>query len=61
MHGGRPLHGGRVKTYHDHRIAMAFTALGAAVHGVEIADPTCVAKTYPGFFYDVASLGVGIR
>ena len=61
VHGGRPLHGGRVRTYHDHRIAMAFTALGAAVHGVEIAEPTCVAKTYPGFFYDVAALGVGIR
>jgi 3-phosphoshikimate 1-carboxyvinyltransferase len=61
VHGGERLHGARVRTYHDHRMAMAFTALGAVVHGIEIAEPACVAKTYPGFFYDVASLGVGIR
>ncbi|MGO8724845.1 MAG: 3-phosphoshikimate 1-carboxyvinyltransferase [Acidimicrobiales bacterium] len=61
IHGGAPLHGGRVETYRDHRIAMAFTAIGAAVPGVEIADPGCVAKTYPGFFNDVLCLGVGLR
>jgi 3-phosphoshikimate 1-carboxyvinyltransferase len=60
IHGGASLHGGRVNTYHDHRIAMAFTAIGAAVPGVEISDPGCVAKTYPLFFADAASLGVGI-
>jgi 3-phosphoshikimate 1-carboxyvinyltransferase len=61
VHGGARLHGGRVRTYHDHRIAMAFTALGAVVAGVEIAEPGCVAKTYPEFFADVASLGIGLR
>jgi len=61
VHGGASLHGGRVDTYGDHRIAMAFTSIGAVVPGVEIADPGCVAKTYPGFFNDVARLGVGIR
>jgi 3-phosphoshikimate 1-carboxyvinyltransferase len=61
VHGGARLHGGRVDTYRDHRIAMAFTAIGAVVPGVEIADPSCVAKTYPCFFDDVARLGVGIR
>ena len=61
VHGGPRLHGGRVETYRDHRIAMAFTAIGAVVPGVEIADPGCVAKTYPLFFDDVARLGVGIR
>ena len=61
VHGGEPLHGGRVETYRDHRIAMAFTAIGAVVPGVEIAAPGCVAKTYPGFFDDVAGLGVRIR
>jgi 3-phosphoshikimate 1-carboxyvinyltransferase len=54
------LHGGRVDTYRDHRIAMAFTAIGAVVPGVEIADPGCVAKTYPDFFDDVTRLGLGI-
>ncbi len=61
VRGGAQLHGGRVDTYRDHRIAMAFTAIGAVVPGVEISDPGCVAKTYPGFFDDVARLGVGIR
>jgi 5-enolpyruvylshikimate-3-phosphate synthase len=40
---------------------MAFTAIGAAVPRLEISDPGCVAKTYPGFFDDVIRLGVGIR
>ena len=61
VHGGAPLHGGRVDTHRDHRIAMAFTAIGAVVPGVELANPGCVAKTYPRFFDDVARLGVGIR
>jgi 3-phosphoshikimate 1-carboxyvinyltransferase len=61
IHAGAPLHAGRIDTHRDHRIAMAFTAIGAVVPGVEIADPGCVAKTFPGFFDDVARLGVGIR
>jgi len=61
IRGGPVLHGGRVDTYSDHRIAMAFTAIGAVVPGVEIEDPGCVAKTYPGFFDDVVRLGIGIR
>ena len=38
-----------------------FSAIGAVVPGVEIADPGCVAKTYPGFFDDIVRLGVEIR
>ena len=60
VRGGAHLHGGRVETYRDHRMAMAFSALGAVVAGVEIADPGCVAKTYPNFFDDLCRLGVGI-
>jgi 3-phosphoshikimate 1-carboxyvinyltransferase len=40
---------------------MAFAAIGAVVPGVELSDPGCVAKTYPGFFGDIVRLGVGIR
>ena len=61
VHGGAPLHAGRIDTHHDHRIAMAFAAIGAVVPGVEIQEPGCVAKTYPRFWDDVARLGVGIR
>ena len=61
IRGGRPLHGGVVETYDDHRMAMAFSVLGAVVPGVSIASPGCVAKTYPGWWADLASLGVGVR
>lgn len=40
----------RVATYGDHRMAMSFALLGLRVPGIEIADPDCVAKTFPGFF-----------
>ncbi|MEM9251642.1 MAG: 3-phosphoshikimate 1-carboxyvinyltransferase [Planctomycetota bacterium] len=45
-----------VKTYDDHRIAMAFGVLGLARPGVTIDDPACVAKTYPQFFNDLDKL-----
>jgi 3-phosphoshikimate 1-carboxyvinyltransferase len=61
VHGGARMHPARVDTYHDHRLAMAFAALGAAVPGVEIVDPGCVAKTYPGFWADVSRVGIGLR
>jgi 3-phosphoshikimate 1-carboxyvinyltransferase len=41
---------GRVETYDDHRMAMSFTLLGLVVPGIEIADPGCVAKTFPTYF-----------
>jgi 3-phosphoshikimate 1-carboxyvinyltransferase len=47
--GGRP-HGARIKTYDDHRIAMSFAILGLAVPGIEIEDPACVGKSFPGFW-----------
>ncbi len=39
-----------VRTYDDHRIAMAFSILGLRAPGTIIEDPGCTAKTYPGFF-----------
>jgi 3-phosphoshikimate 1-carboxyvinyltransferase len=47
---------GRVATYEDHRMAMSFAVLGLVVEGIEIDDPGCTAKTYPGFFEDLAIL-----
>jgi 3-phosphoshikimate 1-carboxyvinyltransferase len=41
---------GRVATYDDHRMAMSFALVGLRVPGVEIEDPGCVAKTFPGFW-----------
>ncbi len=39
-----------VKTYDDHRIAMAFSVLGLKVPGTVIEDPGCTQKTFPNFF-----------
>lgn len=44
------LRGTVIETYDDHRMAMAFSLAGLVVDGVAIADPECVAKTWPGFF-----------
>jgi 3-phosphoshikimate 1-carboxyvinyltransferase len=47
--GGSPR-GARIETYDDHRIAMSFAILGLAVPGMEIEDPACVGKSFPGFW-----------
>ena len=49
------LHGARLGTHHDHRLAMAFGVLGAAVPGVEVDDPSVVSKSWPGFWDDLAA------
>jgi 3-phosphoshikimate 1-carboxyvinyltransferase len=46
----------RFATYDDHRMAMSLALLGLRVSGIEIDDPGCVAKTYPGFFADLERL-----
>ncbi|HSK24545.1 MAG TPA: 3-phosphoshikimate 1-carboxyvinyltransferase [Egicoccus sp.] len=49
VHPGAPGPG-VVQTYDDHRMAMSFALLGLRAPGIEIADPGCVAKTFPGYF-----------
>jgi 3-phosphoshikimate 1-carboxyvinyltransferase len=46
----------RIATYDDHRMAMSFALAGLRSTGVTILDPSCVAKTYPGFWDDLARL-----
>jgi 3-phosphoshikimate 1-carboxyvinyltransferase len=53
----RPLHGATIETYNDHRMAMSMSLIGLRVPGIIIKDPACVAKTYPGFWDDLFSLG----
>jgi 3-phosphoshikimate 1-carboxyvinyltransferase len=45
-----------IDTYDDHRMAMCFSLVALAGVPVTINDPDCVAKTYPAYFADFASI-----
>jgi 3-phosphoshikimate 1-carboxyvinyltransferase len=47
-----------IDSYGDHRIAMAFGVLGAAVGGVTIKGAESVAKTFPTFWDMLKNVGV---
>jgi 3-phosphoshikimate 1-carboxyvinyltransferase len=49
-------HGAELDPRGDHRMAMAFSILGLRIPGVTIKDPSCVAKSFPGFFAVLESL-----
>jgi 3-phosphoshikimate 1-carboxyvinyltransferase len=50
IYGGTPLVGARVKSYGDHRIAMAFAIAGMfASNETVIEDTDCIATSYPKF------------
>nr|WP_320010614.1 3-phosphoshikimate 1-carboxyvinyltransferase [uncultured Desulfobulbus sp.] len=48
--GGSNLHGARIETYNDHRMAMCFAVAGLRVPGVEITGEDCVVKSFPDFW-----------
>ncbi len=55
--GSSALYGTEIKTYMDHRIAMAFTIAGLVAEGVTTLDhPECVSISYPTFFDTLKSL-----
>jgi 3-phosphoshikimate 1-carboxyvinyltransferase len=48
--GGAPLHGARLQSFGDHRIAMAFAIAGLFAEGeTTITETACVNTSYPGF------------
>jgi len=51
----------QIETYHDHRIAMSLALAGLKVGSIQLRDPGCVAKTFPGYWRALASLGVELR
>ena len=53
--------GAVIRTYDDHRLAMAFSVLGLAVEGMKIENPDCAAKTFPNFYRTLDSLRSGSR
>jgi 3-phosphoshikimate 1-carboxyvinyltransferase len=50
--GGEPLHGARLQSFGDHRIAMAFAIAGLYAEGETVITGTeCVETSYPGFYH----------
>ena len=45
-----------IQTYGDHRVAMSFALVGLMTPGIKIAEPGCVAKTFPDFWQRLALL-----
>ena len=59
--GGKPLTGGVVSSCSDHRIAMSAAVASLICEGeVTVTDAEAVAKSYPAFWDDVASLGFNV-
>ncbi len=50
IHVPAPLHGARLPSFGDHRIAMAFAVAGLFAEGeTVIQDAECIRESYPGF------------
>ena len=50
IYGGAPLMGGQLKSYGDHRIAMAFAVAGMfSDEETVIEDTDCISTSYPSF------------
>ena len=62
IRGGRPLHGARLASHGDHRIAMAFAIAGLSAAGeTVIEDAGCVETSYPGFVEQLKRIEHGSR
>lgn len=46
-----------IKTYEDHRMAMAFAPLALSVGKIDIEEPGVVEKSYPAFWEDLKKAG----
>jgi 3-phosphoshikimate 1-carboxyvinyltransferase len=47
-----------IDTYDDHRMAMSFSLVSLGGVPVRINDPSCVGKTFPQYFEELASISV---
>lgn len=54
----KKMHGAKIETYNDHRIAMCFAIMGTKIPKIFIRNPMCVAKTYPNFWKDLQKVGI---
>jgi len=57
IEGGYPLHGAKIDSHLDHRIAMSFAVAALAARGeTKIQDADCVKISYPTFYEDLSKL-----
>ncbi len=49
-----------IKTYHDHRMAMAFAPLAILMGDVIVNEPMVVTKSYPDFWQDLKKAGFSV-
>jgi 3-phosphoshikimate 1-carboxyvinyltransferase len=49
-----------IKTYQDHRMAMAFAPLAVRLTKLQIADSEVVEKSYPSFWEDLRRIGLEV-
>ena len=49
-----------IKTYHDHRMALAFAPAALVYPEIIIEDPHVITKSYPGFWDDLKKIGFKI-
>ncbi|MBO5137677.1 MAG: 3-phosphoshikimate 1-carboxyvinyltransferase [Spirochaetaceae bacterium] len=55
------LHGSKVESYQDHRVAMSLAVMGLALETpVTVMDAECCAVSFPEFFEAMNGLGAGI-
>lgn len=47
-----------IKTYKDHRMAMAFAPLAAVFGEIQIENPNVVSKSFPGYWKEIEKMGV---
>lgn len=60
--GGNPLHGARIDSHMDHRVAMSFAVAGTICDGpLTIRNGECVNISYPAFYDDLYRLGGTVK
>lgn len=50
IEGGKDLHGGHIKTYDDHRIAMSFAVPSLLIPNITLDNPECVNISFENFY-----------
>lgn len=51
-----PPKAGKISTYHDHRVAMAFALIALKTGNAELDDKACCGKTFAGYFDELEKL-----